>query len=356
MRASTTQRSPSSLRERGSTLALLAALVVVVALLGSAGSTVTQITVIGMLINVVVVVALFVFVGNSGVFSFGHIAFMAIGAYTAGVVRMPEASKAMMLPALPHIQLGSVPATIAGGVAAALVALAIGFPLMRLSGLVAALGTFALLNIVNVVTKNADAVTGGSTGMAGIPATTTVTTALVWALLAIAAAWAFQQTRYCLRLRAAREDEVAAQATGIGVRNERMVAFVLSAFLTGLAGGLYAQFFGSFNPDAFFLTVTFTTVAMLVVGGRLSLSGAVVGTVFLTWVREGLRHVEQGVAVGPIHIAGRAGLQEVGVALAMLIVLLLRPNGLLGGKELTFDMLRFRRLRAERLRDAEETA
>jgi branched-chain amino acid transport system permease protein len=353
---STRAGSATSLRERGSSLAILLVLVVGVTLLGSAGSTVIDITVIGMLINIVLVVALYVFVGNSGVFSFGHIAFMAIGAYTAGIVRMPELSKDMLLPALPHIQLGPLPATIAGGLASALVALAIGFPLMRLSGLVAALGTFALLNIVNVVAKNLDSITGGSTGLAGIPATTTVTSALIWALLAIAAAWAFQQTRYCLRLRAAREDEVAALATGIGVRNERMVAFVLSAFLTGLAGGLYAQFFGSFNPDAFFLTVTFTTVAMLVVGGRLSLSGAVVGAVFLTWVRELLRQAEQGVTLGPIDIPGRAGLQEVGVALAMLVVLLLRPNGLLNGKELTFDARRLRRPRARRPQESEEVA
>lgn len=345
----------TSLAERSSTVVLLAAVIVGVTLLASLGSNL-EATTITMLIDLVLVVALYVFVGNSGVFSFGHIGFMAIGAYTAAVLRIPADTKAALFPALPGIEMAALPATLAAGLAAAVVALAIGFPLMRLTGLVAALGTFALLNIVHVVATNLDSVTGGSTGMAGVPTTTTTATALAWALVVLAIAWAFQQTRRCLRLRATREDEVAAQAAGIRVRGERMVAFVLSAFLSGLGGALFAQYFGTFNPDAFFLTATFTTVAMLVVGGRLSLSGAVLGVVFLTWVREGLRQIERGVTLGPVEISTAAGLQEVGVALAMLLVLLTRPQGLTNGRELMLDPRRLAFLRARPAGASKETA
>ena len=91
---------------------------------------------------------------------------------------------------------------------------------------------FAALNIINVVAANLDQFTGGSTGMAGVPTTTTVTSALLWSLLAITIAWLFQQTRLCLRIRASREDEPAARALGIRVVPDRAAAFVLSDVLT----------------------------------------------------------------------------------------------------------------------------
>jgi branched-chain amino acid transport system permease protein len=321
--------------DRQSTPFILAALVVVLTLLGAFGSAVLQTTLVTILINLILVVGLYVFVGNSGVFSFGQIGFMAIGAYTAATLRIPEETKNLLFPTMPDVELPSVLATLAGGVVAALVAVVIAVPLMRLSGLVAALGTFAFLNIAYIVASNLDEVTGGSTGLGGVPQTTTRDTALLWAIVAIALAWWFQQTRVCLRLRGSREDEAAARAVGIGITAERTAAFVLSAFITGIAGGLFAQFYGTFNPAAFFIQATFATVAMLVVGGVLSLSGAVIGALFISWLGEGLRHVEQGWDFGLFILPETRGLQQVAIALAMLAVLLLRPRGLTDGEEIT---------------------
>jgi branched-chain amino acid transport system permease protein len=170
-------------------------------------------------------------------------------------------------------------------------------------------------------------------------------------LLAITIAWLFQQTRLSLRVRASREDEPAARALGIRVVPDRAAAFVLSAFICGVAGGLYGQLSGSFGPDAFFLTTTFTVVAMLVVGGRYSLSGAVIGALFVTAIAESLRHLEAGVDLGVVRVPARPGLQEVGLAVALLLTLLLRPRGLTGGREVSVTDLR--RLRARRLEEAE---
>lgn len=317
------------------TFVTLAILVAIVALVGTLGSSTLEVTVVSMLIHLLLVIGLYVFVGNSGVFSFGHIAFMAIGAYTVGILRIPPETKAVLFPTLPLIQVPSVVATLAGGLMAAAAALILGTPLMRLTGLAAGLGTFALLNIVYIVASNLDQVTGGSTGMAGVPETTTLGSMLAWTLGLLFLAWAFQQTRYCLQLRATREDEIAAKSLGIGVLKERTIAFVLSAFITGIAGGLFAQFFGTFNPEAFFLKITFLVVAMLVVGGRASLSGAVVGTFFISWIGEGLRQVEQGLSIGSFVIPGQPGLQNVGIALVMLLALLMRPRGLTRGEELS---------------------
>ncbi|MCP9486010.1 MAG: ATP-binding cassette domain-containing protein [Gaiellaceae bacterium MAG52_C11] len=335
--------------KRHSTPVVLIALVTVVTMLGALGSAVLQTTVVTMLINLILVVGLYVFVGNSGVFSFGQIGFMAIGAYTAATLRIPETTKNLLYPTMPDVEVPSIVATLVAGGAAALVALVIAVPLMRLSGLVASLGTFAFLNIVYIVASNLDEVTGGSTGLGGVPASTTPYTALIWTIAVILIAWWFQQTSISLRLRGSREDEAAARAIGIGITRERTAAYVLSAFITGIGGGLFAQFYGTFNPAAFFVATTFATVAMLVVGGVLSLSGAVVGTIFISLLSEGLLRIEAGWDFGLFVFPETRGLQQVAIALAMLAVLLLRPRGLTDGEEIAPTrirrLLRWRSLR-----------
>ena len=102
----------------------------------------------------------------------------------------------------------------------------------------------------------------------------------------------------------------------------------------GVAGALFGMFIGSFNPDAFFLNITFLMIAMLVIGGTTSLAGAVVGTLAISAVSEFLRRVEGGVDLGFVHVSAQPGLREVALALAMLAILIFRPRGLMGGREL----------------------
>jgi branched-chain amino acid transport system permease protein len=318
----------------------LAAILVVglVVLWGGAGSEVRERTIVAMLINLVLVVGLYVFVGNSGVFSFGHMSFMAIGAYTAGLLTIPVVTKEILLPGLPGwLEAASSSPTVAilaAGAVAALFAALLAVPLMRLSGIAASLATFAVLIAVNVVASNWKQITGATSGLSGVPVTTTLGVAFTWAVIAIGVAFLFGQTRTGWRLRASREDEIAARALGIGVRWERSGAFVLSAFLCGVGGALYAQFQSSFTPEAFYLSITFFTIAMLVVGGMNSLTGAVLGVLVVTAVSEGLRTLEEGAALGPLDIPARPGLREVGLALVLLAILALRPSGLTGGREL----------------------
>jgi len=318
-------------------LAALAA-IALVTLWGSSGSEILDRTIITMLIDLVLVMGLYIFAGNSGIFSFGQLSFMAIGAYAAGFLTIPVITKRLILPGLPDwlmtAQVGPVAAVLIGGAVAALFAAVLAIPLMRLSGISASLATFAVLIAINVVLANSDDVTGGTSGLNGVPVTVTSWNAFAWAAVAIAIALAFQLTPIGRRLRATREDEVAARALGISVLTERRVGFVLSAFVTGVGGALYAQFNSAFTPDAFYLDLTFLIIAMLVVGGMNSLTGAVAGVLVLTAVSEGLRRIEQGAHVGPLFVPGRTGLREVGLALIMLAILLFRPRGLTGGREL----------------------
>ena len=245
------------------------------------------------LINLIAVVGLYVFVGNSGVLSFGNVAFMAIGAYVSALLTMKPTAKSVFLPDLPaviaHAEWPTLPGALAGGIAAALVALVIGWPLMRLSGISASIATFAILVVANVVFGNWTSVTGGQNSLMGLPAYVDLWTALAWAVAAIVIAFAYQETRSALLLRASREDEAAAQAAGVDVVRHRLIAFVISAFLSGVAGVLLGHFLGIVRVENFYLDLTFLIVAMLVIGGRGSLTGAVAGAVVIAALTEVLR-------------------------------------------------------------------
>ena len=147
------------------------------------------------MINLIVVVGLYTFVGVSGVFSFGHAAFMAIGAYTERDPRDPARDQgvraARTCPASSRARTSTrCRATLVAAPLAAVFALVLSLPLARLSGLTAGLATFAVLSIVNIVARNWEQVTHGTAGVSGIPTTTTIWGALGWAMLAMAAAWA----------------------------------------------------------------------------------------------------------------------------------------------------------------------
>jgi branched-chain amino acid transport system permease protein len=308
--------------------------------LTSFGSDILQREAVAMLINVVLVVGLYTFAGNSGVLSFGHMSFMAVGAYVTALVTIPPTMKNVLLPHLPvlirHTSLGPVEAALIAGAAAAVFASPLAIPLMRLSGLTASIAMFSVLLIVYEVDRNWIDVTRGTLTMLGVPATVTLASATGVALAMIVGAYAFQRTRIGLRLRATREDEAAAKAIGINIAALRRLAFVFSAFIVGVGGFEYAQFYGSFTADAFYLNITFITIAMLVIGGSRSLTGAVIGVVVLSALLEILREIQDGVAIGPIVVTSPAGLREVGAAVAMLVILLLRPAGLIGGGEVSW--------------------
>jgi branched-chain amino acid transport system permease protein len=322
----------------------LAAVIVVIALAASFAPAVLQRRTTQGLINLIAVVGLYVFVGNSGVLSFGNVAFMAIGAYVSALLTMKPAAKSVFLPDLPavigHAEWPTLPGALAGGVAAALVALVVGWPLMRLSGVSASIATFAVLVVANVVFGNWTAVTGGQNSLMGLPLYVDLWTALAWAVAAIVVAFAYQETRSALLLRASREDEAAAQASGVNVVLHRLIAFVISAFLSGVAGVLLGHFLGIVRVENFYLDLTFLIVAMLIIGGRGSLTGAVAGAVVIAVLTELLREIEIGFQVGNATIAAPAGTGDVILALIMLLIILFRPDGIAAGRELTWPFSR----------------
>jgi len=319
-------------------LLLLVAIVAAVAIAASFAPDVLQRRATQALINLVAVVGLYVFVGNSGVLSFGNVAFMGIGAYVSALLTMKPGAKSVFLPDLPAwlaaIEWPSSAGVLAGGGAAALVGFA-GLPLMRLAGISASIATFALLVITYIVLGNWSSVTGGQNSLMGLPIEAGPLSALAWSVAAMVVAFAYQETRSALLLRASREDEAAAAAVGNIVRH-RLIAFTISAFLSGIAGALLGHFLGTVRVETFYLDLTFLIVAMLVIGGMGSLTGAVLGAVVIATLTELLRQAEIGISLGGATIAAPAGLGDAILALVMLLIILFRPKGIAGGREVVW--------------------
>jgi branched-chain amino acid transport system permease protein len=293
------------------------------------------------------VVALYVFVGNSGVLSFGQIGFFIVGAYAAGELTVPADAKQGVLPnvfsllkdhTLPNAWSLVVAAAVGG-----LYALLVGLPLMRLSGLAAGIATFAVLEITHNIVRNWEKIGPGPLTLSTVPETTDLWQATIGAIAVVAIAYAYQRSRLGRKLRATREDPFAAQAAGIDIHRERLWAFVLSGTMAGFAGGLYVHFSGTFNVEDVYLELTFLTLAMLVVGGAGSLFGAVVGALAVSALDSFLSDAENG-DVSWLHAP--AGTRLVAVAAFMAVVLVFLPRGLTGGREFSLPrMPRRRRMR-----------
>jgi len=331
-------RSTRSLLQLAGPVALVAATL----LIGSTVTRATEIYFINALVAVSMVVALYVFVGNSGVLSFGHVSFVAVGAWAAGVLSVPESEKPATMPYLfgflSDTTVGNVPSLLVAAAVGGVFALIVGLPLMRLSGLAAGIATFAVLEITNNILRYYEKVGPGLNTFSSVPETTDLAQAAAGALVVIVVAFAYQRSRFGRQLRATREDPAAARAVGVSIYRQRLGAFALSGALAGLAGGLYVHFL-PINVDTVYLDLTFITLAMLVIGGATSLWGAVVGALAVSALDSVLANAENGLDLVGGTVEVPAGTRIVVVSALMALVLVLRPSGLTGGRELSFAPL-----------------
>jgi branched-chain amino acid transport system permease protein len=320
-----------------------AVLVLGTALLGLEVSNYLQAYFLDTLVKVAIVVALYVFIGNSGVLSFGHVSFVALGAWTAGVLTVPEGQKRITMPGLAHFLLttnvGNVASLALAAAVGAAAALVVGLPLMRLSGLAAGIATFGVLEITSNVLTYEQRIGPGLNAFSGVPSTTGIWQAAIGVLICVAVAYAYQRTRFGRMLRATREDPAAAAAAGISIYRQRLLAFTLSGALAGFAGGLYVHL-QALQAGHLSLDLTFITLAMLVVGGSGSLLGAVVGALALNGIYSFLSAATNGVDVLGWNLTVRSGTPELVLGSLMALVLILRPNGLTGGRELSLPRRR----------------
>ena len=320
-----------------------ALLIVAVAIVGSFTSATRELDFENALVMAAIVVALYVFVGNSGVISFGHVSFVAVGAYLSAEVTIDPQSKQVVLPELfgflARTNVGNATSLVLAAAVGGVYAFVVGVPLMRLSGLPAGIATFAVLGITYNVLRNWTKISPGPSTLSLVPETTGMRQAAVGALIVAAVAFAYQRSRAGRQLRATREDLGAAQATGIDVYRQRLLAFTLSGALAGFAGGLLVHLFGTITPDEVYLSLTFLTLAMLVIGGASSLLGAVVGALLVSGLDSFLSQAEDGVHIG-FRLDLPEGSRLVVLGAFMALVLIMRPSGITGGRELSLPRRR----------------
>ncbi|WP_395020601.1 branched-chain amino acid ABC transporter ATP-binding protein/permease [Dongia sp.] len=327
-------------------LLLALPLVLLAVLFSQFGGASLQRTYTLFLINLIAVLGLGLFSGNSGILSFGHVAFIGLGAYLSGILTLPLDTKASTLPNLPaflaSVEWGLPPALIVTMIAVALIGAVIGLPIARMGGAAAVIATLGLLMIVHGIIIGASDFTRGSNAFLGVPRLTGIWTALVVAVPILLAARAFRDSKTGGQLRASREDETAARAIGVNVVKRRLLAWTLSAGIAAAAGVLLAHFLGAFSPSKFYFDDTLTLLTMLIVGGMTTVSGAVLGTVAVTLTIEILRRVESGMDLFGYRTPEVFGVTEAGLCLLILFVMYKRPAGLFGRLELGEAWLRRR--------------
>ena len=276
--------------------------------------------------------------------SFGHTGFTCVGGYAAAWLTMPPMMKQTLLPGLPDwlmkLQLPYWAGAVLAALWAALWAALFGKILMRLSGIAASIATFAMLAMINTVYSNWESVTAATSSVVGIPIIRSIWPYLIAAILAVFIAWGHAISRTGLALRAARDEPTAAAASGVDIPRERLIAFVISGGVMGLGGALFAHSIGVVTPDTFYLTLTFTTISMLVIGGIGSLSGAVLGVVILSSLIQALRWLEAGISIGATTFAIPNGLQEITLGIVMILILARRPSGIMANSELIWPRAR----------------
>jgi branched-chain amino acid transport system permease protein len=337
--ASLAGRFASARRRRSlSVLVGPVALIVIVALVGSATSVATQQYFISAEVAATIVIGLYIFVGNSGVFSFGTISFTALGAFAAGELTIPTQPKHFVLPELwsfiANHSVGNVTSLVIAAALGALYAFLVGIPLVRLSGIAAGIATFAVLEITYNGFEFWTKIGPGAQTLSLVPTTTGMSQAAIAAIIAAVVGFLYQSSRRGRLLRASREDPAAAQAIGVNIRRERLLAFTLSGAIAGLGGGLLVHQLGSITASQVYIDLTFLTLAMLVIGGMRSLWGATLGAILISLLDSYLSQAENGLGLGLFTLNLPSGTSNLVLGVLMAAMLIFRPRGLSGGREL----------------------
>jgi branched-chain amino acid transport system permease protein len=328
--------------QRNGLLLVLAATVLLLIGTQASGSNFWKSILLNLGMYIILVVSLNLSNGFTGVFSLGHIGFMALGAYISAILTLPLDKKHSYLPDLPgwlatvHLDmmvgpfpLGFLLATLIAGVIVMLIAIVVGLVLMRLSGHFVAVATLGFLVIVRVILINADEYTRGSRTFSNVTQYTDLWWVFAWMLVVLYVVWRLKFSAYGRAMFAQREDAVAAQSVGIVVMRPRLLAFAVSAFFTAVTGALWAHYLTSFSPKAFYFDLTFRVITMLVIGGMGSITGSIAGPILITAIAESLRRLED--------VTLLYGVSQIVLAVLFILIIIFRPGGLMGDREINFS-------------------
>lgn len=261
------------------------------------------------MINIILAASLNITVGILGQISLGHAGFMSVGAYSAGLFL-----KSGLMQGLPAY----LCALLLGSLAALILGFLVGIPSLRLKGDYLAIITLAFGEIVRVFIEYFD-FTGGAQGLSGIPTQKNMPLIYLICVISVLLMYSMMTSRHGRLILAIREDEIAAEASGVNLSRSKIFAFAYSAMFAGIAGAVYAQYMGLLSARQFGTTASIDILVMVVLGGMGSFTGSILSAIALTILPEFLRAIHE--------------YRMILYSLALIIVMLYRPSGLLGREE-----------------------
>ncbi|URZ87606.1 branched-chain amino acid ABC transporter permease [Floricoccus penangensis] len=265
-------------------------------------------------IQIILAVALNFIMGISGQFSFGTAGFMAVGAYAAAIVGMYSRYYV-------HFYL----AMFAGAVVAGLLALIVGIPTLRLKGDYLAIATLGVSEIIRILIMNGGELTNGAAGLSGIPRFTNWQTVYIFVVLAVVFTMNFINSTAGRETLSIREDEIAAESMGVNTTKVKVIAFVYGAVLSSIAGSLYAGLIGTVTPKDFTWLQSVNIIIIVVFGGLGSITGTIIAAIALGFLN--------------VFLQDFGSLRMIIYSLALIMVMIFRPGGLLGTKEFKLSTL-----------------
>lgn len=311
------------------------AIVTVTSFLGMLTNPYIQLILLFLFVNSIMGMSLNLVNGFTGQFSLGHAGFVAIGAYFTAIctTKFSFPSDFSGWPLAFLISIGS-------GICAGIIGYFVGLPSLRLKGDYLAIVTLGFGEIIRVSLNNIPFF-GGALGVSSIPSLpelnlgglvidrfiTSLVFATFWALICFFVIWRLLQSSHGRGFLSVREDEIAAEAMGINTTKMKVQAFVVSSFFAGVAGSLYAHFTNYVSPASFTFLMSIDAVIMVVLGGMGSMTGCLASAFFITLLPEILRSLKD--------YTGGIDLRMVIYSLALILIMILRPQGLFGEKEIT---------------------
>ena len=298
-------------------------------------------------IYAVVAVSMNLLNGFTGLFSLGQAGFMAIGAYTTGILTIPVNMRQSVYymngiaPWLENLHLPMIPALLLGGLFAAAAAALVGIPVLRLKSDYLAIATLGFAEIIRALlaAPMMNTITNGSFGLNNIPGFQNIFQPMAIAAVCIVLMILLINSSYGRAFKAIREDDIAAEAMGINLFRHKELAFVISSFFTGVGGGMLAIFMRSIDTKTFQVTLTYNILLIVVLGGIGSVTGSIIGSLLINGSQEWLRFLDEPTTVPVLSSLFKPGFRMVIYSILLMVVVLFWRRGIMGTNEFTWDGL-----------------
>jgi len=296
-------------------------------------------------IYAIMVISFNLIYGFTGQFSMAHAGLAAIGAYVVGLFTLSPEIKAttffITAPVWPInvVEWPLLPSLLLAGLLTAIIGFCIGAPALRLRGDYLLIVTFGFSEIIRLLLVNLPMICNGAMGLKGIPQYSNLTWTAGAVLVTVFVVKRLVDSSYGRALKCIREDDIAAEAVGVNLFKHKILAFTISAFFVGIAGGLLAEILGTIDPSTFKPYLTYAVVTMAVLGGVRSLTGGVIAAGVYTVMSEWLRGVEAPRTIFNISFPGVPGLRMLAFAIMLLLLILFARNGIMGTREFSWSWI-----------------